>query len=71
MKEQSEFEKIQTIIKYHLAEIAKCIDPTPYLTLVVRNGHPGSDFLVSTEEGVGVRAALVSALEVFDEGGPA
>jgi hypothetical protein len=64
------FKQVQTVIKYHLGEIAASIEPTPKLTLIVRNKAAGTSFMVSTEEGDGAREALTHALENIDAGRP-
>lgn len=61
----TDFEKVQTIVKYHLGELAASIEPTPGLILIIRHKETqGSGFLVSTiPDGRDVQAALEEALE--------
>ena len=56
---EERFSAVQTVVKFHLAQIAASIEPTPRLTLVVRIGD--QHFICSTEE------YLEDAKAVFDE----
>ena len=69
-EEMTDFEKVQTVVKYHLGEIAASIEPTPGLVLIVQHKTPGSAFLVSTISDSGdVRQALAEALAGIEDKG--